>query len=53
MGNVTDKIDYQQPEIDDWLDVVDLPCTLLGGTRAMQAAGKKYLPQHPLEKKLS
>ncbi len=32
-----------------WMRLTDLPRTLLQGTVAMKLAGKKYLPQNPLE----
>lgn len=31
------------------MEAIDLPRTLMGGTRAMRAAGRKYLPQEPGE----
>ena len=42
-------VDFKHPLFNEWMDISDLPRTLLGGTRAMRLAEKKYLPQDTLE----
>jgi len=45
-----DSVDATHSSYEYWKAISDLPITLLGGTRAMKAAGKKYLPKDSLEK---